>query len=436
MNPGTCNRGGMPTGCTTAHPEALNAIVQASERCAIIASQDIVDACGTRLWPCGQAVSPALARSLHAHKLAQPLEACLNARDGVTLFTLCTELRALLDGGGVAARLLAAHADMLLHEVKQLDLHPVAQLLLTTVAATRPQSLSHAVVAMALAGALAASRELNGLGTGRATVRLAMLGGLLHDLGEVYLSPEHLGPTGPQGLAGHQQLMRHPRSAQRLLNATTEYPRMLTQAIGEHHERLDGSGYPARLREPHLGALGRLLAVVEVAATTLGRDHVPASRLRFALQVVPGEFDTTCTDLLLHMARSLPETVPARLPMTRPHLPVWSGLAERLARTRELAASLQAQRRPDTVLLDIVRHAVKRLETLHTAWEALGLWQQTGQALTPRTLFELNLAEEALAERVHALQRECLLMSRPLRVLEKLQLLPLWQGLMVDRPGA
>ncbi|MES2889136.1 MAG: HD domain-containing phosphohydrolase [Pseudomonadota bacterium] len=421
---------------TAAHPQALDAIVQASARCAIIASQDIVDARGTRLWPRGQPVSPALAHSLHAHKLAQPLEVCLDARDGVTLFTLCTELRGLLEGSGAASQLLGAHADMLLHEVKQLDLHPVAQLLLTTAAATRPQSLSHAVLAMALAGALAASRELNWLGSGRATVRLAMLGGLLHDLGEVYLPPEHLGPTGPQGLAGHQQLMQHPRLAQRLLDATTDYPRLLTQAIGEHHERLDGSGYPARLLDPHLGALGKLLAVVEVATTVLGRHTAPASRLRLALQVVPGEFDTTCTDLLAHMARSLPESLPKGLPMARPHLPVWNGLAARLARTRELAAAVRAQRRSDTALLDIVRHAVKRLETLHAAWEALGLWQQAGQALLPRTLFELNLAEEALAERVQALQRECLLMSTPLRVVEKLQLAPLWQGLMDDRPGA
>ena len=55
-------------------------------------------------------------------------------------------------------------------------------------------------------------------------------------------------------------------------------------------------------------------------------------------------------------------------------------------------------------------------------------------ALWPHTVSELNLAEEALHERVQALQRECLLMSAPLREVEKLQLAPLWLDLMDERP--
>ena len=41
----------------------------------------------------------------------------------------------------------------------------------------------------------------------------------------------------------------------------------VARAVAEHHERLDGSGYPARLGEREMSAIGRLLCIAEA---TLG----------------------------------------------------------------------------------------------------------------------------------------------------------------------
>ena len=272
-----------PTGSST-NPEVLQAIVKAGETYSIIASQDIVDVRGLKLWAKGQPVSAALQQRLLDRKLQRPLEACLAVEDGVTLFGLHDDLQAFLGSDAPLGLALRPWAPVLLAQVKQLPLHSVAQLLLTTALATRPDTLPHAVTAMALAGAMASSRNT------LVDTRLAMLGGLLHDIGEVYIQPQYLGGDSALDLIGHKHMVVHPRVAQMLLHDTTDYPQLLCRAIGEHHERLDGSGYPARLLAPDISPLGRLLAVVEVVLGVLQARRAPITHASFALRVVPGEF--------------------------------------------------------------------------------------------------------------------------------------------------
>jgi HD-GYP domain-containing protein (c-di-GMP phosphodiesterase class II) len=58
----------------------------------------------------------------------------------------------------------------------------------------------------------------------------------------------------------------------------------LVEATGSHHERLDGTGYPAGLRQLQIPPLVRLLAVCDVyAALCSPRPHRAASEPRTAL---------------------------------------------------------------------------------------------------------------------------------------------------------
>lgn len=409
-----------------ANPEVLSAIVKASETYSIVASQDIVDIRGLKLWSKGQPVSSALQQRLLDRKLLQPLEACLAVEDGVTLFSLYDDLKAYLDEETPLTVTLRPWAPVLLQQVRQLPLHSVAQLLLTTAMATRPSTLPHAVVAMALAGAMA-SRPGSAV-----DVRLAMLGGLLHDIGEVYIQPQYLNFSGPLDLIGHKHLVVHPRMAQILLSTTTDYPEALSRAISEHHERLDGSGYPARLVGPNISALGRLLAVVEVTLGILRTARAPLVRADFALRVVPGEFDPLWTSFICNLARTAGEFLPAAAELPDPNEP--SALQQidlRTAQAKQLALTLKAQGRVGPIL-EIVDTAVLRLSRLRVAWNALGFWGIDATELRPRERFELELAGKELQQRLHQLQRECLLLSERLGQLEKTWVEPLWQGVLPE----
>ena len=410
-----------------ANPQALDAIVKASETYSIVASQDIVDVRGLKLWAKGQPVSSALQQRLLERKLQHPLEVCLTAEDGVTLFALHDDLKAWLDDSSNPMSVaLRSWAPALLEQVKRLPLHSVAQLLLTAALATRPSSLPHAVAAMAIAGAMMLSRNRSAV-----DVRLAMLGGLLHDLGEVYIQPQYLDHSGPLDLVGHKHLVVHPRVAQLLLKSTTDYPEVLCRAIGEHHERLDGSGYPARLMGDKMSELGRVLAVVEVTLGILRSPRAPLTRASFALRVVPGEFDPLWVALICDAARLSSEKAPddalgtsdteAVLPLTQ--------IEQRMLQAKNLAQTLKDQGRGGPVL-DVVENGVARLTRLQVAWNALGCWGLDGTVLNPGERFELELADRELKQRLRELQRECMLLSERLGEAEKLRLQPLWQDLL------
>jgi hypothetical protein len=93
-------------------------------------------------------------------------------------------MAAFVESAHLLARVVKPHAPALLEGVGQLPLHSAVQLLLTTVHATRPEVYQHALVSMALAGALSAAA-----GQARFDLRMALLTGLLHDMGEMYLDP-------------------------------------------------------------------------------------------------------------------------------------------------------------------------------------------------------------------------------------------------------
>ena len=414
-----------PTGSST-NPEVLQAIVKAGETYSIIASQDIVDVRGLKLWAKGQPVSAALQQRLLDRKLQRPLEACLAVEDGVTLFGLHDDLQAFLGSDAPLGLALRPWAPVLIAQVKQLPLHSVAQLLLTTALATRPDTLPHAVTAMALAGAMASSRNT------LVDTRLAMLGGLLHDIGEVYIQPQYLDFVGPLDLVGHKHLVVHPRLAQMMLSSITDYPEALCRAIGEHHERHDGSGYPARLTQPSCSNLGSLLAVVEATAGISRKAHAPLTRAGFALRVVPGEFDPTWASFVCNLARGvedLPDSDAQGL--VGPSSPL-AQIGQRIGQTHQLKATLQGQGRAGPIL-EIVETALARLNRLQVAWNALGFWGVAPEELSASERFELALANRELQQRLSQLQRECLLLSERLGQLEKTWIEPLWRGVLLER---
>ena len=392
-----------------------------------MASRDIVDIRGLKLWGKGQPVSATLHQRLLDRKLREPIEACLMAEDGVTTVRLYEEISTLLESDTPIAKVVKPYAAVLLDQVKLLPIHPVVQLLLTTALAIRPSTLPHAVSAMALAGALARRERDAGI-----DVRLAMLGGLLHDIGEVYINPEYLDYSAALGIVGHKHLMVHPRVAQVLLQSMTDYPEPLCRAIGEHHERLDGSGYPARLEVKGISALGSMLAVVEATLGILRATHAPLHRASFAMRIVPGEFSSLWIGLICNAADAVethdfstdPSTVSQGL-ATLTHIDA------HLAHAQQLKVSLTTQGRgKDT--LDIVDAALHRLMRLKVAWNALGFWGVDVAELTAQEQFYVGMANKELQLRIRQLQRECLLLSERLGELERTSLQSLWTGLLEE----
>ncbi|MBX3619552.1 MAG: HD domain-containing protein [Rhizobacter sp.] len=402
---------------STANPHALASILEASQTRSIIASRDIFDISGTKLWARDQPVSQSLQRKLLDRQLRHPLEACLLAEDGITAHSLVQSLDALLARDAPLSPLLAPHAAKLMREAPHLPLHPVAQLLLTACQAARPEGFDHAVQAMALNGALAIAH-----GMGRPDVRIAMLAGLLHDLGEMYIAPEH----GEADIAhtldfqSYQHLVVHPHVGELLLRQLTDYPPAVARAVAEHHERLDGSGYPHCLLREQLSPQGRQLAVTEATLAVLRGECPQLARASVALRVVPGEFDLAFVGPISDASRQQP---PLQTSLGDEDIRVRLALLDAALQTAHAGLVALASTARSQALMDALTLAQGLLARLRKGWYASGLW--SGGELAVQDAAEVEAAEQELLTRLRAIHSATLLRAGKLPAgdLQSLQLL-------------
>lgn len=94
-------------------------------------------------------------------------------------------------------------------------------------------------------------------------IRFLGMAGLLHDLGEHRIPVRILRNRTHLSQEELQELQLHPDYTVEQLRRLCQFPKEILDIIRCHHERLDGSGYPARLRGSQISLPARILLVVD-----------------------------------------------------------------------------------------------------------------------------------------------------------------------------
>jgi putative nucleotidyltransferase with HDIG domain len=90
------------------------------------------------------------------------------------------------------------------------------------------------------------------------------VGGLLHDIGKLAVPLEILTKPGALDDEEFAAIRRHPEAGRRLLEELGGFPETVSRLVSDHHERLDGTGYPRGLRACDLPVETRILAACDV----------------------------------------------------------------------------------------------------------------------------------------------------------------------------
>jgi hypothetical protein len=93
---------------------------------------------------------------------------------------------------------------------------------------------------------------------------------------------------------------------QLVLTELTPYPVKVARAVGEHHERLDGSGYPHRYAGKQISREGSIVAIAETLGGIFMRPDNPLQRACLALKIIPSEFAPEVVSIVSSVAQSLP----------------------------------------------------------------------------------------------------------------------------------
>jgi len=85
----------------------------------------------------------------------------------------------------------------------------------------------------------------------------------LHDIGKIYIPAEILSKPGKISEVEHNMIKTHPKVGADILKSI-EFPWPVSDIVRQHHERMDGSGYPDGLSGEEILIEARVLAVADV----------------------------------------------------------------------------------------------------------------------------------------------------------------------------
>jgi len=106
------------------------------------------------------------------------------------------------------------------------------------------------------------------MGIGGDRGRLIRRAALLHDIGKLRVPNSILDKPGKLDVIEWQVVREHPGLGGELLGRIKPF-KELARIVAEHHEKLDGSGYPTGLRGDQLSIESRIVAVADVYAALL-----------------------------------------------------------------------------------------------------------------------------------------------------------------------
>jgi len=114
-------------------------------------------------------------------------------------------------------------------------------------------------------------------------VRMA---GDLHDIGKIYVPAEILSKPGKLSEAEYDIIKTHSQVGYDILK-TIEFPWPIADIVLQHHERINGSGYPAGLSGENILPEAKILAVADVIeAMATHRPYRPALSIEDALEEI------------------------------------------------------------------------------------------------------------------------------------------------------
>ena len=112
------------------------------------------------------------------------------------------------------------------------------------------------------------------------------IAGMVHDIGKVFIPLKILHKAGSLDGVEMSLIQAHPRAAHYILK-DLEFSQPVAEIIMQHHERLDGSGYPAGLAGEEILLEARILAVTDVVeAMSYSRPYRVSLGINTALQEI------------------------------------------------------------------------------------------------------------------------------------------------------
>ena len=153
--------------------------------------------------------------------------------------------------------------------------------LASTIEMKDPYTAGHQRWVTSLACAIAKEMELS-----EKQIEGIRMAGLIHDIGKINIPAEILSKPGHLSEIQYNMVTMHPQVGCDILKEI-QFPWPVAEIVLQHHERMDGSGYPQGLSGEEIRLEARILAVADaVEAMSSHRPYRPAHGIEKALEEI------------------------------------------------------------------------------------------------------------------------------------------------------
>lgn len=286
----------------------VSAMTAMGERRQITVSEDIYAHDGRILVAKGRVVTSELREWLLDHKLLRPIDCCLDVADAVSADSLARDAARLIDENAFLGQLAYRSGDPLAmrHGMARLALPRRLIFKLTVAQEQQPELFRHLLVVALISHYLAIRAGLDEQDTTR-----LLAAALLHDVGELHTDPAVLDPR--HRICEHEwrHICVHPITGYLIAREAGGLGEQVLAGILQHHERIDGSGYPYGLRDERVCRFARIIGLADVGAAILTRFGSVA-RLDAVVRLNQGRYDRQLLSFLQGgLRRNTAEAAPA-----------------------------------------------------------------------------------------------------------------------------
>ena len=300
----------------------LRSVTDMAEHLRVVTGDAIYTDKGIKLVDKGTRVDQRLYERLVSNKLRDPIDESLVAENLVDAPALQALARSQCESVDLLRRLVAdlGDAERLLAPLQGLLLPRAIAFKLTVMREQRSELFEHSVQ-MALVSIFLALK--NGWSE-HECVSLATAA-LLHDVGMLYMDPAWTDPDHRLSTTQRKHLVAHSVTAMLVVREAKVYAQTVEMAVLEHHERMDGSGYPRGVQGESISPMGQVLLLAEVVSAFFEKfSDMPGQRLSLMLRMNHKSYPA---DLVHHILPLLYDEMQPGLPLEPMQAEVAHGIA-------------------------------------------------------------------------------------------------------------
>lgn len=274
-------------------PHYLKRVTSLGDRCKVVTNHDIYSKTGIKLAAIGSRINGSFYDRLARHKLMPPLDQCMMVENAVTVdFLLAQAKHIFASEARFSTMERRIDIESIWSAFSSINLNSPLAFKLTVAREMRPDLLDHSLRIALISLYLGLRCNL----PEKALVEIATAA-VFHDLGELHIDPDILEKKKDLTMLERRHIYAHPMVAYVILKDFPEYHPSISTTVLQHHECLDGSGYPAGVSDISIAA--QILCMAEVASGIANRH-----KLEIVLKLNKHKLNTDLIGYLIELFRS------------------------------------------------------------------------------------------------------------------------------------